>query len=320
MNKILEELSDIGIVPVVKIDDAKDALPLAKALMDGGLPCAEVTFRTDAAEETIRKMCRAYPEMLVGAGTVLTTGQADKAVAAGAKFLVSPGLNPEVVKHCISQGYPIVPGVTSPTEIEAAISLGITTLKFFPAEAAGGIEMIEALSAPYGNITFMPTGGVNAENLKTYLDFPKVLACGGSWMVPSDIISTGNFEEITRLTKETVLKMLGFELGHIGINESSEDKAKSTADAFSTLFGFLQKDGKSSVFAGSGIEVMKSPYLGEKGHIAIRTNYIKRAIRYLSSQGVEFLEDSKKLGDNGSLAAIYLKEQTGGFALHLVQK
>ena len=319
MNKVLEQISEIGIVPVVKIDNAKDAVPLAKALIDGGIPCAEVTFRTAAAEEAIKAMSKAFPDMFLGAGTVLTTEQADKAMNAGAKFLVSPGLNTEVVRHCVNKGYTITPGITSPSDIEAAISLGLDTVKFFPAEAAGGINMIKAMSAPYGNIMFMPTGGISAKNLKSYLDFPKVLACGGSWMVPPELINDGKFDEIKALTKEAVCEMLGFELGHIGINEQNESSAQKTADAFTGLFGFAQKDGKSSVFAGD-IEVMKSPYFGTNGHIAIKTNYIKRAIRYLSSKGAEFIGDSAKYNDKNQLVAIYFKEEAGGFALHLLQK
>ena len=162
---VLTQFQKLGIIPVVKIDDAKDAVPLAKALCEGGLPVAEVTFRTDAAEEAIRRMCEACPEMLVGAGTVLTPEQADLAVAAGAKFIVSPGLNPRVVKHCQEKGVPITPGTSSPTDIEQALELGLEVVKFFPAEASGGIAKIKAMAAPYTKVKFMPTGGINAKNL-----------------------------------------------------------------------------------------------------------------------------------------------------------
>ena len=169
MEKMIEQIRAAGVVPVVKIDDAKDAVALAEALREGGLNCAEVTFRTDAAEEAIRLMAEKYPDMLVAAGTVLTPTQADKAMAAGAKFIVSPGLNPIVVKHCIEKGYPVIPGVCTPTEVEAGMSLGLKYLKFFPAEAAGGVKMIKAMAAPYTNIKFMPTGGISTANLKEYL-------------------------------------------------------------------------------------------------------------------------------------------------------
>lgn len=317
---ILDEIYGIGIVPVIALDDAKDAEPLAEALCKGGLPCAEVTFRTDAAEESIRIMSQKFPEMLVGAGTVLTTEQVDRAVAAGAKFIVSPGLNPNVVKYCVGKGIPIVPGTANPSDVEVALELGLDVVKFFPAEAAGGINMIKAMSAPYTKVRFMPTGGVNANNLKDYLDFPKIIACGGSWMVKKDLVSAGKFDEIEALTREAVTKMLGFELRHIGINAKSEEEAESIADCFEKLFGFAKKVGGSSVFAGTAVEAMKKPYLGTNGHIAIGTNYMDRAIYHLEKQGVEFDMGTAKKDEKGKTKAIYLKDEIGGFAVHLVQK
>ena len=204
MEILIKKITDTGVIPVIKIDNVKDALPLAEALKNGGLCCAEITFRTDAAEESIRLIHEKYSEFFIAAGTVLTTEQADKAMAAGASFIVSPGLNPEVVKHCNAKGYPIIPGVCTPTEIEAAMSLGLTYLKFFPAEAAGGVKMIKAVSAPYTKVRFMPTGGISTKNLADYLGCKAVFACGGSWMVPSDLINEGRFDEIEKLTAEAV--------------------------------------------------------------------------------------------------------------------
>lgn len=319
MNPIVEEISKIGIVPVIALDDAKDARPLAEALIKGGLPCAEVTFRTEAAEESIRIMSEEFPDMLVGAGTVLTKEQVDRAVNAGAKFIVSPGLNPKTVSYCLEKNVPIIPGTANPSDVEAAIELGLEAVKFFPAEAAGGINMIKAMSAPYGKIKFMPTGGITAANLKEYLDFNKILACGGSWMVKKDLVAAGKFDEIEALTKEAVTKMLGFELKHLGINAADESTADSTANMFDTIFGMTKKAGSSSIFAGTGIEVMKTPYLGENGHIAIGTNYIDRAVYHLERQGVVFDEGTAKRDDKGSLKSIYLKDEIGGFAVHLLQ-
>ena len=205
MEKLIKEISSAGIVPVVKIDNAGDAVNLAAALRNGGMNCAEITFRTDAAEEAIRLIAGKYPDMLIAAGTVLTPKQADKAMAAGAKFIVSPGLNPTVVKHCIDKGYPVIPGICTPSEIEQAMSLGLSYLKFFPAEAAGGVKMIKALAAPYTGIRFMPTGGINVSNLTDYLSCKAVFACGGSWMVPSDKIADGKFDEIEKLTAEAAV-------------------------------------------------------------------------------------------------------------------
>lgn len=204
MDKILEELEKKRIVPVVVLRNIADAKPVAQALCDGGLPCAEITFRTDTAADCIKIMSEEFPKMLIGAGTVLTTAQADQAIKAGADFIVSPGLNPTVVKHCIKKKYPIIPGVNNPSDIEAALSFGLTLVKFFPAEASGGLEMIKALSAPYPQIHFMPTGGITPDNLHTYLAFDKVVACGGTWMVQDNLIKLQNFEEIKRLTEDAI--------------------------------------------------------------------------------------------------------------------
>ena len=202
MNAVLEKIQELGIVPVVVLEDAKDAKPLAQALCEGGLPCAEVTFRTAAAEECIRIMAQEFPDMLIGAGTVLTTEQVDRAVAAGAKFIVSPGINPKVVKYCVEKGIPITPGCITPSEVEIAIENGLEVVKFFPAEQAGGLAMIKAMAAPYVGMKFMPTGGISPENVREYLAYDRIIACGGSWMVKGDLIKAGNFDKIVELTKE----------------------------------------------------------------------------------------------------------------------
>lgn len=204
MHEVLEKIQEIGIVPVVVLEDAKDAAPLAQALMDGGLPCAEVTFRTDAAEESIRIMSEQFPDMLVGAGTVLTTDQVDRAVAAGAKFIVSPGLNPRIVKYCVDKGILITPGCSNPSDVEQALENGLEVVKFFPAEAAGGLPMIKAMAAPYVGMKFMPTGGINAKNVRDYLAYNRIIACGGSWMVKGELVKEGKFDEVERLTREAV--------------------------------------------------------------------------------------------------------------------
>ena len=321
MEAVLEQISKIGIVPVVKIDRAEDALPLAKALCAGGLPCAEVTFRTDAAAEAIKIMTTNFPNMCVGAGTVLNAAQVDAAVEAGAKFIVSPGLNPKTVQYCLDKKVPITPGTSSPSDIEQAIELGLEVVKFFPAEQSGGLAKIKAMAAPYVNMKFMPTGGINAKNLTSYLDFNKIIACDGSWMVPGDLINEGDWDKIEQLTREAVQTMLGFELAHVGVNTESEEEAVKAANRFAFLFGMPAKVGNSSVFAGNAVEYMKTPYLGKKGHIAIRTNYIERAVNYMETVlGVEFAEETAKKDAKGNLKAIYLKEEIAGFAVHLVQK
>ena len=204
MSELLQKVEELGVVPVVVLNDAKDAAPLAKALCEGGLPCAEVTFRTDAAEESIRIMASEFPEMLIGAGTVLTIDQVDRAVAAGAKFIVSPGFDPEIVDYCLSKDILVLPGCITPSEVAQAVKRGLKVIKFFPAEQFGGIATIKALAAPYTNVRFMPTGGISAKNLADYLSFKKIAACGGSWMVKGDMIAAGEFDKIKEMTKEAV--------------------------------------------------------------------------------------------------------------------
>ncbi|OOF29567.1 bifunctional 4-hydroxy-2-oxoglutarate aldolase/2-dehydro-3-deoxy-phosphogluconate aldolase [Salinivibrio sp. IB872] len=200
MTELNKRLKAIRIVPVIAINHADDAVPLAKTLVDNGLPCAEITFRTDAAASAIRQMRDAYPDLLIGAGTVLTLAQVDAAIDAGADFIVSPGLNPTTVKHCQQRGIAIVPGINNPSLVEQAMELGLDTLKFFPAEASGGIAMLKALSAVYP-VSFMPTGGVSEENVSDYLALPSVLACGGTWMVPAKLIDEQKWDEIAALIK-----------------------------------------------------------------------------------------------------------------------
>ncbi|PKP58194.1 2-dehydro-3-deoxyphosphogluconate aldolase [Candidatus Atribacteria bacterium HGW-Atribacteria-1] len=319
MNETLEKIGELGIVPVVKIEKAEDALPLGRALIEGDLPITEITFRTSAAEESIKTLTRELPNLLVGAGTVLTIEQAKKAVSAGAKFIVSPGFNPRVVDYCIENSIPITPGINNPTQIEMALERGIEVVKYFPAEASGGLPLLKSMSAPYTGIKFIPTGGINQNNLCSYLSDNKVLACGGSWMVKPELISSGNFDEITRLTKEAVSIMLGFEFAHLGINEESKNKALNSANLLSNLFYFPIKEGTSSIFAGSGFEIMKNQFLGRHGHIAIATNDIYRAIVYLKIKGISTCLDTAKEKE-GKLKAIYIDREVSDFAIHLLQK
>ena len=320
MNTVIEQLSRIGIVPVIAIDDAEKAVPLAKALVAGGLPAAEVTFRTAAGEEAIRRIATEVPDMLVGAGTVLTTDQADRAIAAGAQFIVSPGFNPAVTRYVIDKGVPMMPGTATPGEMEQAMSMGLDVVKFFPAEQNGGVAKLKALAGPYTTLHWMPTGGVNTKNLMDYLSFDKIVACGGTWMVKKDLIEGERWDEITRICREAVQTMLGFELKHVGINCADEAEAEKTAKTFYALFGLEYKPGNSSVFAGSAVECMKSPYLGKYGHIAIGTNSVDRAMYHLGLQGVTFNESTRKTDGKGKTKAIYLDGEVGGFAVHLVQK
>ncbi len=204
MSTVAETIRKMGVIPVVVLQDARDALPLAKALCEGGLPCAEITFRTAAAEEAIRLMTANYPEMFVGAGTVLTVEQVEKAVKAGARFIVSPGFDPEIVRYCTERQIPVFPGAVTPSEVAQAVKHGLKIVKFFPAGQFGGIDTIKALAAPYPGLLFMPTGGVNVNNLSEYLSCDKIVACGGSWMVRESLVKEGKFDEISRLAREAV--------------------------------------------------------------------------------------------------------------------
>ncbi len=309
---------DIGLVPVVKIDDAEKAVPLAKALIDGGIPCAEITFRTDAAEEAIKRVSKAYPEMLVGAGTVINPQLAEKAVAAGAKFIVSAGLNAETVKWCLSHNIPVVPGVCTPSEIELGLSLGLDVLKFFPAEASGGVAMLKDFSGPFSQVRFMTTGGININNLPDYAKASNVLAIGGSWMVKADLINGEKWDEITRLCKEARIKLQGFTLTHVGINLPDEKAAAGAADEFAK-FGMEINNGNSSIFMNKDIELMKTNYLGKNGHLAIKCNDIERAIYFLKDKGFTVNEETVKRDAKGKIKVCYLNEEIGGFAVHLVK-
>ncbi|MDR3334814.1 MAG: bifunctional 4-hydroxy-2-oxoglutarate aldolase/2-dehydro-3-deoxy-phosphogluconate aldolase [Treponema sp.] len=320
MHPILEEIGKIGIVPVIKIDDVEKAVPLARALVAGGIPCAEVTFRTKEGEEAIRRIARELPQVLLGAGTITTQEQVDQAIAAGAKFIVSPGLNPKIVAYACKKGIPITPGCSNPSDIEAALEFGLDLVKFFPAEQAGGLDYIKAIAAPYTNVKFMPTGGINAGNITTYLAFEKIHACGGSWMVNAALLDAGDFDNITALCKEAVNTVLGFELKHIGINEAGDEAAARSAALLAKLFGFPVKDGSSSVFAGSHIEIMKQAGLGKHGHIAIGVNSVVRAMAHFERQGVQFNQETLRKDAKGKPFFIYFKDEISGFAIHLIQK
>jgi len=319
MKSIIDRIERFGLVPVVKLEDAAKAVPLAAALRKGGLPVVEVTFRTAAAAESIRKIREANPEMCLGAGTVLTEDQARQACEAGAEFLVTPGFNRKVVEFALSRGVPVIPGCSCPTDLETALEYGLSAVKFFPAEASGGLPALKAMSAPYGMLRYLPTGGINAKNLRDYLAFDKVFACGGSWMVRDDLVSAGDFDGIARLTAEAVAVVLGFDLAHIGVNPR-DGSAQGIAERFASLLGAGIKEGSGSIFAGTAIEAMKAPGRGVNGHIAIRTRSIPRAVDWLSRQGFEVDPASEWRDGKGKLSSVFLKEEIGGFAVHLLRE
>ena len=223
MTELQKRFYSIGIIPVIAMDDAEKAVPLAQALVKGGLPAAEVTFRTAAAEDAIRRIVAEVPDMLVGAGTVLTKEQADRAIAAGAQFIVSPGFNPEITRYVLDKGVAMMPGTATPGEMEQAMSMGLDVVKFFPAEQNGGVAKLKAVAGPYTTLRWMPTGGVNTKNMMDYLSFDKIIACGGTWMVKKDLIEGEKWDEITRICQDAVKTMMGFTLAHVGINCANAD-------------------------------------------------------------------------------------------------
>ena len=280
MNEILEALGRTGIIPVITINDAEKAIPLALSLIAGGIPVAEVVFRTPQAETAIRRICREVPGIMVGAGTVLNTGQVDRAIDAGALFIVSPGFNPKVAAHAIKKGIPFIPGCFTPSDIEQALEHGLEVVKFFPAEQAGGIEYLKAVSAPYTNVRFIPTGGINSLNIAKYTAFDKTLACGGSWMAAPELIDAGNFEKITSLCREAILNMLGFSLIDLDI------KTKHLT-------------------IGTNSVVKALSYL-EKLGINLNAGSVKK--------------DESKKDKSGNIRSACLQEEIAGFTLKLIQR
>lgn len=315
---LLKVINGIGIVPVIVLNDASKAVPLAKALVAGGVPCIEVTFRTAAAEASMKAINEAVPEMLLGAGTVLTIEQAQKAVNAGAKFIVSPGLDENIVRWCQERDLPVFPGVCTASEVQKALSLGLNVLKFFPAEASGGVNMIKNLCGPFPGVRFMTTGGISMANLAQYASCPFVTAVGGSWMAKADMIENEMWDTITALCREAVCAMNGFEFMHMGINTPSADDASKAADLF-TAFGMAKKVGNSSTMVGSEIEVVHSMFKGECGHIGYKCYNVERSLNYLSQYGFTVDESSIKRDAKGNIKVAYLSQQVAGFAIHLVR-
>ena len=320
MNPVLQRVYEIGIIPVIAFNDVDEAIPLCKALMDGGLPAAEVTFRTACAEECIRKIHEELPDMLLGAGTVLTNDQADRAMAAGASFVVAPGYDPNVTQHVIDKGGLMMPGTCSAGEMQQAMNQGCEAIKFFPAEANGGVDMLKNIGAALKTAKWMCTGGVNAKNVNNYLGYNQIIAVGGTWMCKSDKIKAGAWDDITAACKEAVDVMLGLELGHIGINCADDAEAMKTAELLGGLLSKAVAPGNSSIFVGNKeFEIMKKPGRGTHGHIAVKCNNIDRAVYHLGQRGVKFDMDSM-VTKNGKNIAVYLADEVAGFAIHLVQK
>lgn len=319
MSDIFTQLRNIGIIPVVAINDATKAVSLAKALSKGSLPAVEITFRTNGAEQAIKAISSECSEILVGAGTVINVEQAERAKKAGASFIVSPGYKEDVVQYCLDNDIPVMPGVSNASEIEAALSHNLTHIKLFPAEVLGGVKMIDALSGPFPQVSFMPTGGVNTQNLSDYARRKNVFCMGGTWMVKADLINGEKWEEITTLSKQAVKNLHGFKIEHVGINAADSDSADEIASTFS-LFGFEKRSGSSSIFASDSIEIMKERGRGTNGHLCILTHNVERALAYLDNFGFKpIMESAKYFGEKekSAMKVVYLDKEIGGFAVHL---
>lgn len=309
-----------GIVPVLGLKDPETAPQVAMALRRGGLPLLEVTMRADRAMDCLKAIKAADSQMLVGAGTILRPEQVDQAKAAGADFIVTPGFNPAVVRRCLDAGLPVVPGCVTPTEIEAGLELGLTTFKFFPSEPLNGMAVIKQLCGPYGNIRFIPTAGITLSNLEEYLSSDKIAAVGGSFMAPASMVEDQDWEGITALCRKAVEKSLGFSLAHIGINGQSKEEGLATARWFAERFGFPVKEGGRSNFAASYVECCNQKFPGAFGHIGIFTLSPRRAAAYFQEKGIPLRDEFKNVDAQGNLTAVYLKEEIGGFAVHIVKK
>lgn len=315
----LERIYNVAVVPTAVFDDASDATPTATALLAGGVDAMEISFCTPAAADSIEAITKECPDMLVGAGAVITLGQCKDAVAHGAKFIVSPDFHEEIVLWCLAHNIDVLPGCVTPTEIVRAMACGLRVVEFFPANAYGGIAAMQALSDSFDSIKFIATDNVNSRDFDEIISAPFIHAVRCSWLCAKADIAAHDFDKITSLCKAARKTALGFEIAHIGINAADADESLSVCQALDTAFGFGVREGNSSNFAGSCVEVMKSPYLGKNGHIAVKTNSIPRAAAALRKSGFTLDESTTKYKGK-EIVAIYLKQNFGGFAVHLLQK
>lgn len=305
----LSTLALYGIIPVAVIDDAKDAAPTAKAMLAGGIGAMEITFRTPAAADAIKAVSDSCPDMLIGAGTVVTLEQCQRAIDMGARFIVSPGLDMDVVQWCIEHDIVIIPGCITPSEIMTAMKLGLKVVKFFPANIYGGLQAMKALSGPFAGIKFVPTGGINAQNVGEYIAAPFIHAVGGSWICPRADIAAGNFEKITALCAGSRQSLLGYEVAHIGINAGSSCTVQTAADTFGSAFDFVSNTA----------EVANNQDPSKQGHLVVRTNRLSIAIADLKKKGFQVdIATARYTGEQ--MAEVCLKDEIGGFSIHLLQR
>ncbi len=319
MTDIFEKIGKFGIVPVVSVPNEESAFALAKGLVAGGLPLVEITLRTPAAIDAVRIIAKQFPEIILGAETILTKEQADEAVEAGAKFLVSPGFDPELVSYCLEKGYDFLPGVSTATEIQAARKFGLKYLKYFPG-VIGGVSAIKQLSGPYPDVKFVVTGGITEDNLRDFLSVPSVAAVGGSLVASREQIASNDSEGIAETCRKCVQKIFNFHIPHIGINTENEAESKQTAEFLSKILGLSVIPYDTCNFAGTLFEVMKGKGRGRLGHIAIGTSDIHRAAAYVERMGIVLDWENPKFFPDGSLLCVFFKDDIAGFAFHLLQR
>lgn len=317
--KSYREIADIGIVPVVTFDKKEQVIPTAKALHTAGIRSIEITLRTEIGLDAIKQIKQNFPDFLVGAGTVLTSKQVDEAIKSGADFLVSPGIDEQVVKYAQDKDVLFIPGAATPMEIQCALKLNLEMIKVFPSEQLGGIQYLKSLFGPYPELKVFSTGGISENNISDYIGLPNVMCCGGSWMVAREMLYLEDYDKIEEMTRRAISRIMSFRLKHVGLNCDTAEEAKNIAAEYETAFGFKYNENPSSIFCDEFIEVLKSPYLGKKGHIAIGTKCLEKAIIYLERKGFSFNTNSAVYRKDGSLQAIYLDNDIGGFAVHLVK-
>jgi 2-dehydro-3-deoxyphosphogluconate aldolase/(4S)-4-hydroxy-2-oxoglutarate aldolase len=314
MNNILNKLRLYGIIPIITINDPGVVRPLAEALLKARLPVLEITFRTDAAAEAIRIAAKEFPEMLIGAGTVLTIENAKEAVSAGAKFILSPGFNPGVVDYCLENEITMLPGINSPTQIELALEKGLDVLKFFPSEASGGIKLIKAMAAPFPGVRFVPTGGINNSNLVSYMSCPCVLACGGSWVAKSSDIAAGRFDQVTRNAVETIRTMLGFRIKSIDIPGIRKEDITAVDQLFSGVFHLQPEKTEGGIRVAEVLGFLENKDL--PGTICLETIDLERAEFYIRDRGYRV----EKGDGNAGTGELFLSQRIGNYRLKITGK
>lgn len=321
MDAIKDKIYKYGLVPVIVIDKQEQALPLAEALIWGELEICEITYRTDCAQEAIKSILAAHPDMLVGAGTVLNKDQADSAIAAGAKFIVAPGLDEELVKYCQSKNILFIPGCSSASDVQKAVGLGLDLVKFFPAEACGGVKALRSLAAAFKQMRFLPTGGIKPDKFSEYLREPYVVAVGTSWIAPQKLLDAGDFEAIRKRARDAMFKVHNFQFCHMGINCDTEQEGYENLFKLADMFNLEMGDTRSSSYVGREVEITKMPFQvrGPHGHLGYYADNLERAIFYLEKKGIKFDHEHVKPYKDKTYV-IYLKDQIAGFAVHIEER